>query len=88
MAKKDKEQTETTVEQVPPLQQPGVNLSLQDLILVAQIIQLASQRGTFRAEELAQIGILYNKLVAFLESTGAVSRAAPEGATTQEKKNA
>lgn len=88
MAKKDKEQIEPTVEQVPPLQQPGVNLSLQDLILVAQIIQLASQRGTFRAEELAQIGMLYNKLVAFLESTGAVSKAAPEDATTQEKKNA
>ena len=68
MAKKD-----TSAEQ--PVQQPQVGLTLQDLVLVAQIIQLTSQRGAFKAEELADVGALYNKLIAFLQSTGALTPA-------------
>jgi hypothetical protein len=49
---------------------------------VAQIIQLTSQRGAFKAEELADVGGLYNKLVAFLQSTGAI---APAPVPTEEK---
>ena len=60
-------------------QQPAPSLTLQDLVLVAQIIQLSSQRGTFKAEELEQVGGLYNKLVAFLQSTGAIQPAPTEG---------
>ena len=40
-------------------EQTAPSLTLQDLVLVAQIIQIGSQRGTFRAEELAQVGELY-----------------------------
>ena len=57
--------------------QPAPSLTLQDLVLVAQIIQLTSQRGAFKAEELADVGGLYNKLVTFLQSTGALTPAAP-----------
>ena len=78
MAKKEK-QVETQVEQQ---QQPAPSLTLQDLILVAQIIQLTSQRGAFKAEELESVGGLYNKLIAFLQSTGALAPA-----QTEEKKN-
>lgn len=78
-------QTEANSAEQPQTEQPG--LTLQDLILVAQIIQLTSQRGAYRAEELANVGNLYNKLVAFLESTGAISRTPAEG-TTQENPNA
>jgi hypothetical protein len=49
-------------------------------VLVAQIIQLTSQRGAFRAEELANVGNLYNKLVAFLQSSGALTPAPTEDA--------
>jgi hypothetical protein len=45
-------------------------------VLVAQIIQLTSQRGAFKAEELESVGGLYNKLIAFLQSTGALAPAA------------
>ena len=82
MADQEVEQVQADVasaEQTP-------SITLQDLILVAQIIQLTTQRGAFRAEELANVGTLYNKLVAFLESTGAVSRTALEG-QTEEKQN-
>ena len=82
MAKNETQQVQA--EETQP-QQTAPSLSLQDLITVAQIIQLTTQRGAFRAEELQNVGALYNKLVAFLESTGAVQRS-PEGA--QENENA
>jgi hypothetical protein len=82
----EKEVAHVQAEPVSTEQSQAPSVSLQDLILVAQIIQPTSQRGAFRAEELANVGTLYNKLVAFLESTGAVSRTAPEG-QTEEKQN-
>lgn len=54
------------------------SLTIQDLVLVAQIIQIGSQRGAFRAEELADVGNLYTKLIAFLQATGALTPATPE----------
>ena len=74
MAKKEK-QVEAPV-QPEAEQQIAPSLTLQDLVLVAQIIQLTSTRGAFRAEEMEQIGGLYNKLIAFLQSTGALAPAA------------
>ena len=82
MAKK-----ETPVQATTPAantQSAAPGLTLQDLVLVAQIIQLTSQRGAFKAEELADVGNLYNKLVVFLQSTGAIN---PAPAPTEEKKN-
>ena len=76
MAKKETKSATPVVEQ--PAQQPAPGLTLQDLVLVAQIIQLTSQRGAFKAEELADVGGLYNKLVAFLQSTGAIAPAKTE----------
>jgi len=55
-------------------QDSAPNIALQDLVLVAQIIQLTATRGGFRAEELETVGALYTKLVAFLEASGAVVR--------------
>ena len=84
MAKK-----QTKVEQAPvdaaPQQEQQPSLNLQDLILVAQIIQVSSQRGAFKADELANVGALYNKLIAFLQSTGALT---PAPVNTEENKNA
>ena len=77
--------TETTVVEEPTTAEEAStqpSLSLQDLILVAQIIQLTSARGAFKAEELQNVGVLYNKLIAFLDSVGAITKqeetAAPE----------
>ena len=77
MAKKETQEAAPAAEK-----KPAQGLTLQDLVLVAQIIQLTSQRGAFKAEELADVGGLYNKLVAFLQSTGALTPA-----PTEEKKN-
>jgi hypothetical protein len=54
---------------------PAANLSLQDLLLVAQTIQVVAQRGAFRAEEMTNIGGLYDRIVAFLTVSGALKPA-------------
>ena len=89
MAKKETKQVETVQQATVPTaqqeQQPSLNL--QDLILVAQIIQICSSRGAFKADELANVGNLYTKLVAFLQSTGALTPAA-DATQTEENTNA
>ena len=77
-----KKQTQAEVATSAAEAQSAPSLTLQDLVLVAQIIQLTSQRGAFKAEELADVGNLYNKLVVFLQSTGAIN---PAPAPTEEK---
>ncbi len=47
--------------------QEAPQLTIQDLQAVARIIELASSRGAFQANELAQIGTAYNKVTQFLE---------------------
>ena len=85
MAKKEKQQAEPVQETTAPAaQQEQPSLNLQDLILVAQIIQICSSRGAFKADELANVGTLYTKLIAFLQSTGALTPA-PEATQTEEK---
>jgi hypothetical protein len=78
-----KQQTEDVQVDSQPQQtaEAAPSLTLQDLILVAQIIQLTTQRGAYRAEELENVGALYNKLIAFLDSAGAISK--PENANTE-----
>ena len=80
MAKTEVNQAEAQAQQPT---ETAPSLTLQDLVLVAQIIQLTSQRGAFRAEELQNVGALYNKLIAFLESVGAITK--PENANTENK---
>jgi hypothetical protein len=61
---------ETTQEQQEPVQ-----LQLSDLLLSAQVIQLASSRGAFKPEEFTQVGALYERIVTFLQTSGALKQA-------------
>lgn len=49
-------------------EQAAVDLTVQDLAGLRQIIEVASQRGAFKAPELEAVGKLFNKLNAFLEA--------------------
>ena len=79
-------------------QAQGPNLTIADLVLTAQIIQAGAAKGIYRAEELKTVGDFYERLVSFLEASGALTRpeaaqspapAAEEAAPqTQEKPNA
>ena len=55
-------------------------LNIQDLVLARAVIELATERGTFKANELASVGALYNKLDAFLKEVEAQAKAGQEGA--------
>jgi len=42
------------------------NLSIGDIASLLQIVEVVSQRGAFRAEELSSVGALYDKVKAFV----------------------
>lgn len=47
---------------------PAPELTLNDLAVLRQIIEVASQRGSFKAAELESVGKAFNKLNAFLDA--------------------
>lgn len=49
-------------------QQGGADLNISDLVALKSIIEVASQRGAFKATELEAVGKTFNKLNTFLES--------------------
>jgi hypothetical protein len=57
------------------------NITVADLNLLKNIIDLASTRGAFRAGEMTQVGEVYNKLTVFLEAV--VAQAAAQEAQLQ-----
>lgn len=62
----------------------SAELTVQDLSALRQIIDVATQRGAFKANELAVVGNTYNKLEQFLNAVQAAqARSAPEQQTDQ-----
>jgi hypothetical protein len=55
-------------------------VTLNDLQLLAQIVDLASSRGAFRGNELTQIGTVYDKLTGFLNHVAEKQKAEVEAA--------
>jgi len=56
-----------TEQQAAP-EQPAVDLTVQDLAGLRSIIDVASQRGAFKAAEMEAVGKLFNKLNGFLDA--------------------
>ena len=87
MAKEETKKTETveapktaTAQSTAPAQPDPMALSIGDLKGLASIIDVASTRGAFKANEMAGVGFLYNKLQAFLAK---VAPEQPEGAKAE-----
>jgi len=75
-------QTETTApETTPAAPAGGPGLTLGDLRLVARIIQISSERGAIRADEMATVGDLYNRLVQWLNSIQPAPKPEGDGTT-------
>ena len=55
-----------------------MSLTIADLNLVVQIIDIATQRGAFRAPELKMVGELYDKTQEFLKEVAEQQQAAGE----------
>lgn len=51
-----------------PAQPQGPDLNVNDLVALKSIVEVASQRGAFKASELEAVGKTFNKLNTFLES--------------------
>jgi hypothetical protein len=64
------EQEQTAQEQIVP-----ESISLNDLQVLLQIVDLASSRGAFRGAELTQVGAIFDKLNAFLSFIAEQQRA-------------
>jgi hypothetical protein len=58
-------------------------ITIADLGLLKNIIDLASTRGAFRAAEMKEVGEVYNKLTAFLEVFVAQAKALEESQASQ-----
>jgi hypothetical protein len=58
----------------------GLLVTLADLDLIRQIIDLAATRGAFKGPELSDVGAVYNKLSAFLDLALAQAKAEQESA--------
>lgn len=48
------------------MQQQEVNITLSDISTMVQVIDAVSRRGGFEGQELAGVGMLRNKLVAYV----------------------
>jgi translation initiation factor IF-2 len=70
MSDEQKTQPETTAQPQAPAQ-PSAELTVQDLNALKQIIDVASQRGTFKPSEMVVVGQTYNKLESFLAAVAA-----------------
>lgn len=58
-------------------------LNLKDLHGLKVCVEVACQRGAYRAEEMQAIGTVYNNLVAFLKSVETPAAAEPETAPVE-----
>ena len=61
------------------------SISLQDLQVLLQIVDLASSRGAFRGPELTQVGAIFDKLNAFLTFISAQQKAKAEAEVQAEQ---
>jgi len=65
--------SEQTTDQVQEAETPqaGAELTVQDLSAIKQIIDVASQRGAFKPNEMMIVGQTYTKLESFLNAVQA-----------------
>jgi len=63
---------------------PVESISLQDLQVLSNIVDLATQRGAFRGNELSQVGAVFDKLTTFLQQVAAAQAASSEDAEGEE----
>jgi hypothetical protein len=61
-----------------PEQKPAPSVTVNDLVNVYNIIDLASKRGAFQANELSSVGAVANKVKEFVDHVQAAQKAAAE----------
>ena len=69
-------ETTTTTSDQPVETRP--TLTLQDLAAMIQVLETASERGTWKVGELSTVGGLYDRIAAFLDAANAAQGKAEE----------
>ena len=64
---------------VPATTPPSI--TIQDIAFLVQIVEIVSQRGAFRADELSSVGAVYDKVKAFIVANS--PQATPEQPTEE-----
>jgi len=68
--------TTTTIKEEEATQLPvDTQITLNDLAILLQVVDLATTRGAFKANELSQIGSVFDKVSAFLAAADADKKA-------------
>ena len=62
VAQQEEQETAQTAKSESP------DLNIQDLIGLKSVVDVATQRGAFKAAELEAVGKLYNRLSGFIDS--------------------
>ena len=62
---------------------PAPQLTVQDLVTLRSCIELGTQRGAWRANELTAVGAVYEKLSAFLQTLLPPKEAETDESTAQ-----
>lgn len=65
-------------------QEQSPELTIQDLNAMKAIIDVASERGAFKPNEMMSVGTIYNKLETFLKAVAEQQAAQQEQAETAE----
>jgi len=81
------EVTKTVKVEAPKDAGEMVGLSIQDIVLSANIIDLATQRGAFKAAEAGQVGACFEKLVAFIKANTPQPKAEDKKADKKDAKS-
>lgn len=71
----NKEATQEVTQEAPAVSAEPVQLTVNDLQGLANVVDLASRRGAFQANEMADVGTVYNKLVAFVKQVSEAQKA-------------
>lgn len=65
-----------------------MQLTIQDIAAAAQLIDIATQRGAFKANEATAVGEIFDKISSFIQAANEQSAAAAEAAAAAEQEQA
>ena len=68
-----------------PQTQPQNDVTITDLFILKEVLDVSIKRGTFRGDELVQIGAIYTKLTNFLNIVSAQAQEAQMAQQAQEQ---
>ncbi len=69
---------QTNATEAPATEAQAPDLTIQDLTAMKSVIDVASQRGAFKPNEMTTVGTVYTKLEAFLNAVAEQQNAAQE----------